>query len=81
MQAGKTAAGITDGPYRRYLDQAAYVQAVCWIAACLADALHSAHVHGLIHMDVKPSNVLIADDGLPILLDFHLAHRPIDPGS
>ncbi len=32
-------------------------------------------------MDVKPSNVLIADDGLPILLDFHLAHRPIGAGE
>jgi serine/threonine protein kinase len=68
---------VTDGPYRRYLDQASYVQAVCWIAACLADALQSAHAHGLIHMDVKPSNVLIAADGLPVLLDFHLAHGPI----
>ena len=71
----------TDGPYRRYLDQASYVQAVCWIAACLADALQSAHAHGLVHMDVKPSNVLIAADGLPVLLDFHLAHRPIGAGE
>ena len=72
---------IADSPFRRYLEQASYVQAVCWIAACLADALHTAHAHGLLHMDVKPSNVLIADDGLPVLLDFHLAHRPMAAGE
>ena len=80
--AERTSRGpITDGPYRRYLEQASYVQAVCWIVACLADGLHEAHVHGLIHMDVKPSNVLIAGDGLPMLLDFHLARKPIKKGE
>ena len=72
---------IADSPFRRYLEQATYVQAVCWIAACLADALNAAHAHGLLHMDVKPSNALIADDGLPVLLDFHLAHRPMEAGE
>lgn len=70
-----------DGPYRRYLNQASYVQAVCWIVACLADALQEAHSRGLVHMDVKPSNLLIAGDGLPMLLDFHLARKPIKPGE
>ena len=32
-------------------------------------------------MDVKPSNVLIAGDGQPMLLDFHLARGPIAPGE
>jgi serine/threonine protein kinase/Flp pilus assembly protein TadD len=81
VQSGRAAPSICEGPYRRYLEQASYVAAVCWVAACLADALQSAHSHGLIHMDVKPSNILIAGDGLPMLLDFHLAHRPIVPGE
>ena len=82
VQIGRPAPPSSDdGPYRRYLDQASYVHAICWIAACLADALHEAHVHGLIHMDVKPSNVLIAGDGQPMLLDFHLARKPIKAGE
>jgi serine/threonine protein kinase/tetratricopeptide (TPR) repeat protein len=81
LQARDPAPWNSDGPYRRYLEQASYVHAVCWIGACLADALQSAHAHGLVHLDVKPSNALIAADGLPLLLDFHLARRPIRQGE
>ncbi len=70
-----------DQPYRRYLQDHSYVHAICWIGTRLADALQEAHAHGLVHMDVKPSNVLIAADGAPMLLDFHLASRPLAAGE
>ena len=51
------------------------------IGACLADALRAAHDRGLLHLDIKPSNILIAGDGTPMLLDFHLAHPPLAAGE
>lgn len=64
---------------RQFLAGATYTRAICWIGACLAEALHYAHDRGLLHLDLKPSNVLLADDGQPLLLDFHLAQGEIRP--
>lgn len=48
-------------------------EVVAWIAWRLTLALAHAHEQGIVHGDVKPSNVLIAWDGNPLLMDFNLS--------
>ena len=76
----ESSAPTVGGPALAFLGRASYVDAICWIGSCLADGLHYAHQRGLVHLDIKPSNVLLAADGQPMLLDFHLA-RDVAPAG
>jgi serine/threonine protein kinase len=70
--AGPTPAG---GPTPlAVLNELGYAGAGAWVVARLADGLQHAHQRGVLHRDVKPSNILLGADGQPMLLDFNLAH-------
>ncbi|MFD0345651.1 serine/threonine-protein kinase [Kitasatospora aburaviensis] len=45
------------------------------IAAAMLSALGAAHAAGIVHRDVKPANIMLADDGQILLTDFGIALR------
>jgi serine/threonine protein kinase/tetratricopeptide (TPR) repeat protein len=66
---------------RAALRRRSYAQAIAWWGARMAEALDHAHDRGILHRDIKPSNVLVTSDGMPMLLDFHLAREPVAEGA
>ncbi len=55
---------------RQRISSVAYTDGVLNVVATIAEALQYCHDRGVFHFDLKPSNVLLTDDGTPLLIDF-----------
>lgn len=58
---------------QRYRIERMPVDEVLTIGVKMASALESAHRAGLVHRDVKPSNILVTTFGAPVLADFGIS--------
>lgn len=65
------AENVADGPAA--IKGRTYVDAVFDLGAALAGALQHAHDRDILHLDLKPTNVLLSFQGIPLILDFNLA--------
>lgn len=50
-----------------------YIDGILKLLIKLCDALAHTHQREILHLDLKPSNILITPDGEPLLLDFNLS--------
>ncbi|MBP7053903.1 MAG: SUMF1/EgtB/PvdO family nonheme iron enzyme [Phycisphaerae bacterium] len=66
-------AGACHGRLHRCRSDREYFNEVAGLISQAAEALHYAHGHGIIHRDVKPSNLMLSREGRLILLDFGIA--------
>ena len=73
---------IAGEPLDRWLEHYEPTMAdVARIVADLAEALAHAHAAGVVHRDVKPSNIIMTPDAAPVLVDFGLAFRQQEAGA
>ncbi len=67
---------VTGQPLKTLLDKTPLPAGeVARIGAKVADALHDIHHQHVIHLDIKPSNIILREDGEAVLIDFGLSRH------
>lgn len=61
--------------------EASYCEWALDLTISLARSLSVSHEKGIVHCDIKPSNILLGEDGRPILFDFNIAFRELASNS
>jgi hypothetical protein len=64
---------VEAGTLQRHMRQPMNLETIAKIIEQLADALDYAHRRGVIHRDIKPTNVLMEEGRWPLLADFGIA--------
>ena len=64
---------LPGGTLKRYLGKPMPYRQAASLLMPVAEALAYAHSKGIIHRDVKPANILLSEDGRPMLSDFGVA--------
>jgi Protein kinase domain len=72
---------LAGGTLRQRMGSRWSAESAVALGTTLGGALAAMHARGLLHRDVKPSNIAFTEDGTPKLLDFGLAEIAQEPGG
>ncbi len=64
---------VSEFRVRERLTRSSFSQKIAWIGLQMAESLAHAHERGILHLDIKPSNILIHRSGKPYLMDFNVS--------
>lgn len=72
--------GVSLDEYIRTISGLIVEDRICALFEPILDAVGYAHKHKIIHLDIKPANIIITHEGVPKILDFGIA-KIMDKGE